>query len=165
MTAIVLLLFGAAVGFGIDRFKAFLDRHTFKGQLTEELAANLRMLPFLRRHLNESVAIAQQRGGSPNMRTVHFCTACYDAHFPALLPILSSAEQISIQFIYEYLRTCNEIADAYSQLVFRISDQEEYSRLLRLYSGTLDSVIKLTEKTEDSIRQHLAGTPRLFLDS
>jgi hypothetical protein len=85
--------------------------------------------------------------------------------FPALLPILTSAEQISMQFIYEYLRTSNEITDAYSQLVFTTSDQEEYSRLLRLYGGTLVSVIALSEKTEDSIRKHLAGTPTLFLDA
>lgn len=164
MTAICLLLLGAAIGFGIDRFKAFLNRRTFKRQLTEELIANLGMLPFLRRHLIDSVAMAQQ-GGSPNMRAVHFCTVCYDAHFSALLPILSSSEQISIQFIYEYLRTCNEITDAYSQLVFTTSDQAEYSRLLRLYGGTLASLIKLTESTEDHIRRHLAGTPTLFLEA
>jgi hypothetical protein len=82
------------------------------------------------------------------MRAVHFCTACYDAHFSIVLPILSPAEQVSLQMIYENLRICNEITDAYSRIVFAVSTTEEHERLLRIYAGTLQSAIGMTEKTE-----------------
>ena len=164
MTEVLLILFGAVVGFGVERIKTLFDRRTYKRQLHEELASNLRMLPFVRQHVTEALAVAQL-GHSPNMRAVHFCMACYDAHFSTVLPILTSEEQISFQIIYEYLRICNETTDAFSAIVFSTSEQEEYSRLLRLYSGKLQSVVKMTEDTEKHIRQHLQGKPTNFLDS
>jgi hypothetical protein len=165
MHEFVFLLFGAVVGgvigFGVERIKTRLDRRTLKQELREELTINLHMLPFLRKHLSESLRTAQF-GGSPNMRAVHFCTACYDAHFSTVLPILSSAEKVSLQMIYEYLRICNEITDAYSRIVFAASIKEEHERLLRIFAGTLQSAIGMTEKTERYICDHLAGRPINF---
>lgn len=164
VTEILLILFGAIVGFGVERIKTLFDRRTYKRQLQEELATNLRMLPFFRQHVTEALAAAKL-GHSPNMRAVHFCTACYDAHFSTVLPILTSAEQISFQIIYEYLRICNETTDALSTVVFSTSDQQEYSRQLRLYSGKLQAVSTMTQDTEKHIRQHLQGSPTNFLDA
>jgi hypothetical protein len=165
MHEVLFLLLGAVVGgvigFGVERIKTRFDRQTFKQQLHEELATNLHMLPFLRQHLSESLHIAQA-GGSPNMRAAHFCTACYDAHFSAVLPILSSTEKVSVQMIYEYLRICNEITDAYSKIVFTVSIEDEHERLLKVYEGTLQSAIGMTEKTEQHIRDHLDGHPKEF---
>jgi len=165
MREILLLLLGAViggvVGFGVERIKTRLDRRTFKRQLLLELTTNLHMLPFLREHLTESLRTAQI-GGSPNMRAVHFCTACYDTHFSTVLPILSPAEQVSLQIIYENLRICNEITDAYSRIVFAVSTKEEHERLLRIYAGTLRSAIEMTEKTEQHIRDHVQGRPTNF---
>lgn len=161
LLVIVSALVGGVVGFGIERIKTRLDRRTLKHQLLGELTTNLQMLPFLRKHLAESLRTAQM-GGSPNMRAVHFCVACYDAHFSTVLPILSQTEQISLQIIYENLRICNEITDAYSRIVFDVSTKVEHERLLRIYAGTLQSAIGLTEKTEEHIRNHIDGEPTDF---
>lgn len=165
MSDVLLLLLGAivggVVGFGVERIQTRLDRRTFKRQLHEELNTNLHMLPFLRQHLTQSLETSQL-GGSPNMRAVHFCTACYDVHFSTVLPILSSTDQVSLQVIYEYLRICNEITDAYGSVLFATSTREEHERLLRVYAGTLQSAIGMTEDTERHIRAHLAGKPTDF---
>jgi hypothetical protein len=168
MHEVLLLLLGAVVGgvvgFGVERIKTRFDRRTFKHQLLGELTTNLHMLPFMRKHLTESLRTAQI-GGSPNMRAVHFCTACYDAHFSTVLPILSPAEQVSLQMIYENLRICNEITDTYSRIVFAVSTKEEHERLLRIYAGTLQSAIGMTEKTEQYIRDHMNGQPTDFFSA
>jgi len=159
---ILILLLGAAVGFGAERIKIILDRRTFKNQLLAELKANLSMLPLFKKYVADTIK-AMQAGGAPNMRTIHFSTACYETYFPSVLQILSTREQISFHFVYDSLRICNETSDEISTVVFSVNEKQEFNRQLRLYSGKLESILDIITQTETNIRDHLAGNPRDFL--
>jgi len=156
---IFLILFGAVLGFGIDRIKSMLDRRVARRQLREELALNLRMLPYFRRYL-ENVMMASQRNQAPNMRAIHFATVCYEANYAAVLPLLSQAERSSYHIIYDHLAICNEISDEASELLSATVSQDEFGRQLRILASRLDSLLRTVDKLTEQISQHLAGTPQ-----
>jgi hypothetical protein len=154
---IFLLFIGAAVGFGIDRFKGMLDRRLARKQIHEELALNLRMLPHFRRYLEAALAAAQ-RDQLPNMRAIRFARASYDANYSLVLPLLSQAERSSFHIIYDHLAICNEISDGASQLFS--APHEEFNRRLRILSGMFHSLLTTVDKISEHISDHLKGRPR-----
>jgi hypothetical protein len=156
---ILLILFGTVFGFGVDRMKAILDRRVARKQLREELVLNLRLLPFFRRYLENTIA-ASQRHQMPNMRAIHFANICYQANYAAILPLLSQAERSSYHIIYDHLAICNEISGEASRLFSETVTQEEFGRRIRIVASRFNSLLTTVDKLTEQISQHLDGTPR-----
>ena len=156
---ILLILFGAALGFGVDRIKAMLDRRVARKQLREELALNLRMLPHFRRYLENTIA-ASERDQVPDVRAVHFANICYQANYAAVVPLLSQAERSSYHLIYDHLAICNETSDEASRLLSETVTQEEFGRRVRILASRLHSLLTTVDELTVQISQHLDGTPR-----
>jgi hypothetical protein len=159
---ILLIVVGAAIGFGIDRIKAILDRRLARRQLEEELALNLRMLPHFRRYLERAYEASRQ-GHAPNMRALHFARASYDANYPVVLPLLSQAERSSYHLIYDHLAICNEISDEAGHLIPATATQEEFDRRLRVCAGMFESLFTTVDRLGEQMSAHLNGTPQDLL--
>jgi hypothetical protein len=156
---IVLLIFGAAIGFGIDRIKSLLDLRKARRQLFEELQLNLRMLPSFRDYLDRAID-GLKNYHAPNMRALHFSRAAYDANYSSVLPLLTQAERSSYHIIYEHLSLCNEISDAAARILLETGSKEEFSRQSRIYSQIYQSLLVTVGKTKEHIEEHLQGRPR-----
>jgi hypothetical protein len=159
---ILLILVGAAIGFGIDRIKAILDRRLARRQLEEELALNLRMLPHFRRYLERAYEASRQ-GHAPNMRALHFARASYEANYPVVLPLLSQSERSSYHLIYDHLAICNEISDEAGHLISTTATQEEFNRRLRICAGMFESLFTTVDRLREQMSAHLSGTPQDLL--